>query len=43
MKETAVDTESGEVMKIILKLDEEQVSENEKYDGYYLHHHLRES
>jgi transposase len=36
VKETTVDADSGEVMKTILKLDEEQVLEDERYDGYYL-------
>jgi hypothetical protein len=36
VKETVAGTSTGEIQKTILSLDEEMISEDERYDGYYL-------
>jgi transposase len=36
VKETIVDTSTGEIKKTLLEIDEETIAEDEKYDGYYL-------
>jgi len=36
VKETTMAPETGEVCKTLIELDEDLVSEDEKYDGYYL-------
>ena len=36
VKETVVDTATGEIKKTLLELDEEMVAKDVRYDGYYL-------
>jgi transposase len=36
VKESVVDTETGEIFKTLISLDEDTISEDERYDGYYL-------
>jgi transposase len=36
VKETAVACDTGEILKTLISLDEEQIAEDERYDGYYL-------
>jgi transposase len=36
VKESVVDTETGEIFKTLISLDEKTISEDERYDGYYL-------
>jgi len=36
VKETVVDTSTGEIKRTILELDDEVISKDEQYDGYYL-------
>lgn len=36
VKETVVDTTTGEVKRTMLELDQDAIAEDERYDGYYL-------
>ena len=36
VKETTIDSKTGEIFKTLIALDEELISEDEKYDGYYV-------
>ena len=36
VKESVIDTETGEIFKTLISLDENTISDDERYDGYYL-------